>query len=614
MKTKLIHLILVLMMFLPCLSVFAEEDETTEEQMTALAMLNHLTVLTQETNDSRNSRLFMEQAYSELINNIYPNSVDSRTLSRLNRLLDSMEKYRMINVKRERLQYIYEQNQAQAIRSAIPNPLGLLSTVHSMTPAQLVASVAYMAIDAASSYESAKAAAELQYLKDGWQLDDDEAEELHQSRKDMFDHMVNIVNDYKFDGYLALTEEPVAEFSRWKNEENVVARIQFLESNQKTYQAYGGYWLTLAESYYDNGEYQKCVEAVLAYEGIAARIFRRDFEYAHVLPLAIAASEQIHSIEEYVANAGRWAEAILINTKNEDWALRYFAAQTYIDLYDKTGQDNYLRMAYEAALDNVTNLLHEQQDLNTAYLGKVQEVQEPKGATKEKKKEVKKVNELLKETRKKELTPASEALQLNCDLLFAIAELVKIDDAEKMRVNTILHLNGARLFLNENVDNKYWFTKQNPKEADDIDIAFGGTVLVVPVAFVNDEASIQVSVKEKETDQAVDISDWHLDKVERKEEGNIDTFGAFYLSEEAKRHSWGPEADIQIIVKTGTDDIEYSFRYTTTSVKNEWYDYITKAFAGHKNQWYDYLKVWDNTVVFDRIYSDGTRASEKGNN
>ena len=36
-----------------------------------------------------------------------------------------MEKYRMIDVKRERLQYIYEQNQAQAIRAAIPNPMGL---------------------------------------------------------------------------------------------------------------------------------------------------------------------------------------------------------------------------------------------------------------------------------------------------------------------------------------------------------------------------------------------------------------------------------------------------------------------------------------------------------
>ena len=218
---KILCLVLAAALLLPCVSAFAEEEKTTAEQMTALAMLNHLTVITQETNDSRNSRLYMEKAYSELINNTYPNSVDSRTLSRLTRLLDTMEDYRMISVKRERLQFIYEQNQALAIRSSIPNPLGMLSTVHSLTPARLVASIAYMAVDSAMSYESAKYSAELQYLKDGWQLDDDEAEELHQSRKDMFTHMVNIVNDYKFDGDLALTEESVQEFSRWKNEENV---------------------------------------------------------------------------------------------------------------------------------------------------------------------------------------------------------------------------------------------------------------------------------------------------------------------------------------------------------------------------------------------------------
>ena len=611
MKKRVICLILSLMMVVPCFSVFAEDDKTSAEQMTALAMLNHLTVLTQETNDSRNSRLFMEQAYSELINNTYPNSVDSRTLSRLTRLLDTMEKYRMINVKRERLQYIYEQNQAQAIRSAIPNPLGMLSTVHSLTPARLVASIAYMAVDAAASYESAKSAAELQFLKDGWQLDDEEAEELHQSRKDMFAHMVNIVNDYKFDGDLALTEETVTEFSRWKNEENAVAKIQFLESNKNTYHAYGGYWLTLAESYYANGEFQKSIEAILTYEGMAARIFRRDFEYARVLPLAIAASEQIHSTEEYAEKGSRWADAIIANTKNEDWALRYFAAQTYISIYDKTGQESYLRSAYNVALDNVTNLLHEQQDLNSTYLAKVKEVSEPKGATKEKKDEVKKVNNMLKETRKTELTPASEALLLNCDLLFAVADLLKIDDAEKARVDAILHPQGARLFLNENVDNKYWFTIPNSMQADDIDITFGGTALVLPVAMVNTEATIEVTVKERDAEESVIISDWHLEKVERKEEGKIDTFGAFYLSEEAKKHVWGAESNIVIVVKTGTDDTSYEFEYTTASVKTEWYEYITKAFSGHKNEWYDYLKVWDNSVDFDRIYSDGSKASEK---
>ncbi|MCI6290542.1 MAG: hypothetical protein MR620_04475, partial [Clostridiales bacterium] len=107
----------------------AEKVFLTDEQANAIAMLNYITVLTQDINASKNSRLYLEEAYSSLINNTYPNAVDNRTLSQLAGLLDTMEGYRMIAVKRDRLQYIYEQNQAQAIRAAVPNPLSMISTV-----------------------------------------------------------------------------------------------------------------------------------------------------------------------------------------------------------------------------------------------------------------------------------------------------------------------------------------------------------------------------------------------------------------------------------------------------------------------------------------------------
>ena len=47
-------------------------QELSQEQKNAIAMLNYITFLTQETNSSKNSRLYMEQAYSSLINNTYP--------------------------------------------------------------------------------------------------------------------------------------------------------------------------------------------------------------------------------------------------------------------------------------------------------------------------------------------------------------------------------------------------------------------------------------------------------------------------------------------------------------------------------------------------------------
>ena len=149
-------------------------------------MLNHLAVLTQEINASQNSRLYLEEAYSSLINNTYPNAVDSRTLSQLANILDTLEKHRMIAVKRERLEYMYEQNRAEALRAAVPSPLGLMSAVQSFSLAKLAASVVYLAVDSAASYASASAQADMQHLLDGWVLDDEAAAALHDSRKDAF--------------------------------------------------------------------------------------------------------------------------------------------------------------------------------------------------------------------------------------------------------------------------------------------------------------------------------------------------------------------------------------------------------------------------------------------
>lgn len=582
--------------------VQAEGTSLTAEQQNAIAMLNYMTVLTQETNAAKNSRLFMEQAYSSLVNNTYPNAVDSRTLSQMTGLLDTMEKYRMVNVKRDRLQYIYEQNQAQAIRAAIPNPMGLLSSVHSLTPARLIASIVYMAVDSYTSYTAYTAEADLQYLKDGWALDDEEAAALHESRKGAFSYMVKMVNDYGLPGELSLTEETVSELVEWKNNDNVVARIRFLESNQGIYRSYGGYWLILADAYYSNGEFRNCIDAAEAYEAMGTRLFRWDCEYAKVLPLAIASAEQVYAEEEYVQRAARWADAIVANTQNKDWALRYFAAQTYVSIYGKTQDKAYLQKAYDIVLDNVNYLVKEQKDMNATFLAAVKENPVPKGATNSEKDQINNYNKMLKENRKKEFAPVSEPLRLNCDLLFGIAAELEISDSDKTTVDAILHSNGTRLFLNESLDDLYWFDSSSKTETEPADIEFGGTSMVLPIRILSQNATITVGVTEKDSDETVTISDWNLDRIERATEGDISTFVAIYTSEEAKNHVWGAESTI-IISIFGNPDFEeesISFEYTTEGTKRAWYDYL-KVWEGHKNNWYDYLKVWDNSVNFIRV-------------
>ena len=272
------------------------EYELTDTQRNSMNMLNYLTVLTQEINSSKNSKLYLEEAYSSIVTNTLPEAVDDRTLGELGVLLDTLENYRMAAVKRERLEYIYEQNKAQAIRDAVPNPLGLLSSVQSSSLSSIVMSVSYMAIDSITSYQTSSAQADLEYLQDGWALDDEESEILHNQRSDMFEYMVRTVNENQLPGRLSLTEDTVETFVSWKNNSNVVSRIRFFESNESTYEAFGGYWLALAESYYENGDYEKCLSAIKEYENLKIGIFRKDHDYAEILPLAIVSAQSVQNM------------------------------------------------------------------------------------------------------------------------------------------------------------------------------------------------------------------------------------------------------------------------------------------------------------------------------
>jgi len=557
--------------------------DLTAEQRNSLNMLNYLTVLVQEINESSNSRLLMEQIYSELLNNTTP-SIDSATTVELLSILDTIESYRMTDVKRERLQYIFEQGQAQAIAAAVPDPLALLSAVQSRNPIDLLASVVYMAVDSATSYNSAMSQAELQYLQENWALDDEQATTLHESRKSSFSYAVRIVGDYELPAFLTLNETAIDQFVAWKNMPNVVRRIELLESSLETYQALGPYWLLLAESYYANGDYEKCLSAVETYETLATDILRKDYDYAKVLTLAIVAAGETLSDTEYVELASRYASEILHNCDYDDWALRYFVAQTYVDLYATSGDTTYLQKAYDTALDNASYLVDEQLAMNAAFLAPVVEAVAPEGATKEAKSEIDDYNKMLKEERKTELAPVYEPLLLNCQLLFALADRLDISNTEQARIDAMLHGDGP-LFLIESLNALYTFGSTESEEDADEDgaIVFTGKELRLPIEMISEHATIVVTVT-SDTGTTT-FSDWTIKKVERGTKEEIDTFVAVYASESSSKFDYkvGMQVDISIAAydDQAVDSVEVALQTVDT-----------------KNHWWETAMVWDAGIGF----------------
>lgn len=563
-------------------------EQLTATQRNSINMLNWLAFLTQEINTANNNRVYIEEVYSLIVNETYPNAVDTRTQERLLGIRQALLRYRMVDVKRERIEFLYEQNKAQAIRAAIPNPLSVLNAVQSGSLAKLAMSVVYMAINSVSSYQSATSQAELQFLQDGWELDDEADDVFYTLRSEAFDYMLDIVREYEFAGDMALNEEAITEFVAWKNNTNITRRIQFLESNVDKYRGFGSYWLLLAESYYQNGDFGKCLEAIHSYEALSTRIFRHDNEYAKILPLVIVSAENVLPENKYIELAEKYTELILANIGTGDWALRYYAAQTYINLYAHTEDNSYLWKAYNILCDNVNYLIDEQIRLNGAYVTAVQEEPIPAGTTKDKQKQIENYNALLKEKRKTELPPVYEPLLANCDLLFAVADRLGISEEERVRVDNMLHGSGTDLFLVDLLDNAFRLFPKNDNDMVDCERAsFDGKTICIPATWVSDNAVILVTVTNTDGTKT-EFSDWTVTKVVREKENDVSTFMATYVSTSAAVFSYEPGAAVSVSIKAHRD-------YTTEEIC------LNYEAVDAKPNWYDHIGFWNSDIVFKKV-------------
>ena len=563
--------------------VLAEETSTlTEKQMNSISMLNYLTVLTEEIHGSDKSRLYLENIYSNIVNNTNPNAIDIQTQRYLGDIRDMVQKYRASKIKREHLEYIYENNQAQAIKAAIPNPMGLLSTIiagkkesaaaesgsDEMDLSLLAFAVAYMAIDSALSYISAKSDIELDYLKSGWELDEQEDELLYESRSAAFDYMVNIVRENNLEGNKALSQEAVKDYVTWKQQPNLAQRIQFFESNKETYQFYGGYWLTLASAYYENNNYKKCIDAVRSYEDRKINIFRYDYDYAKILTLAIAAASKVQKEKEYISNTKIWLKKLLKNTQEKNWALRYFAAITYLDLFVKTDDATYLQEAFEIEVNNVNHLASIQKQKNKKYLSDFAGEIIPAGIPKDERKELEKYNKTLKEARKTELPPVYEPFIINCDLLFSILknDELNIPLERRRSINQMLHEDGDMIFLNDILDSEYWinvadngYTFGSELAHQSFDVDFDGSKLTIPAFLVTEDAEIVAHVNGNE----IMFSDWEIQEVKRNDKVDFGTYVATFYSKKADKYAYGStdKVRVEIIPKKDMSYKKYQLRF-----------------------------------------------------
>jgi len=554
-----------------------DEYGLTEQQRNSFSMLYYLAITAEDIRISKDNRLMLDEIYTSLLNDINPGAIDETTQDHLKNLRDIIKSYINISVKRDRLQYIYNQDKAETIRNAVPNPLAVLATTQSFDWKRLVVSVAYTAIDSYNNYKSANATVDKEFLMSGWELDDEETATIQKNRERAFDYMVDIVQEYGLDGKLTLNEKAIETFAEICEISSIQQKIRRLESEEETYKLLGNYWLELASCYFETSQYQKCLDCVEKYNDLATGIYRMDYNYVQILPKAIVAAQETYTGDEYVSAISAFADSILENTTTEEWSIRYFAAQVYLDLYAKTDDNKYLEAAYDIAYDNVTILLDEQQKLNSTYLADVVEVtidepdyrfmteDEKKDAEAEYKAEQKRLKEYnkgLKETRKTELPPLYEPLVLNCDLLFALAEEMNISSTEKAEIEAILQTDTNGVFLSRPVNDRYSFSA-----SPSYSIEFAKSEIQIPAYLLTTGAEIVVTVTDG--GKTTTFDDCSVTKVERGGDA-VDSFIAFVSSDKMGDYGWTADSKVTVEIFNGENYEPIEFKFQVVEYKDNW--------------------------------------------
>lgn len=555
-----------------------DEYGMTEQQRNSFSMLYYLAITAEEIRISKDNRLILDDIYTSLLNDINPGSIDETTQDHLKNLRDIIKSYINISVKRERLQYIYNQDKAATIRNAVPNPLAILSVTNSFDWKKLVLSVAYTAVDSYNNYKSSNEAVDQEFFMSGWELDDEETATIQKNRERAFDYMVDIVQEYDLDGKLTLNEKAIETFAEICAIESVQQKIRRLEAEEETYKLLGNYWLELADCYYETSKYDKCLACIDKYNELATGIYRKDYNYVQILPKAIVAAQETYQDEEYVEYVGGYAQDIMDNTTTEEWAIRYFVAQVYLDLYARTDNSDYLKDAYNIAYDNVAILLDEQVALNTTYLEEVKEItveepdyrfmtetekKEAQQEYKEEQKRVKAYNKALKETRETELPLLYEPLILNCELLFALADEIDISDSEKTEIEDILRTDYNGVFLSKVTNSRYSFGSS--KEEYGID--FSKDEIAIPVYLLNEGTQIVITVKDG--GETTTIDDCTVTEVVRKEK-EFDSFIAYVSSEALKDYAWTSNTKVSVSIYNGDNYDPNIFNFKVKEYKNNW--------------------------------------------
>lgn len=266
---------------------------------------------------------------------------------------NDISEFKSIDVKRERLEYIYNQKKSMEIASLVPNALSVATVAFSSgDPKRAIIAVAGTALSSINSYLTTKQKNELEKIQDQWNLDDEASKVFNNLTNSIFINLTVLSQNYGFSRSDFASPETIKEFVRIAEDENTTAKdiiMRFVGNRtEEELSKFSDYWRIIATAYYELEDYKSALSSIKKYEECFEDVFYHDENYAQMMMIKAYCIDEL-SIDKtkIVDELVEIADAIYNNFReDEGWVQKYYCYQLYMDIADYTGDKSYLVKAF----------------------------------------------------------------------------------------------------------------------------------------------------------------------------------------------------------------------------------------------------------------------------
>lgn len=354
--TKKILLLIIFLFISINLFAFTEEQLQLAHN-TEFAISQRLQLDTVIARKSSNNRVVLsELALRDLIP-----TMNSNTKEYFVSFNERIQSLKLIDLKRERLEFVSNAKKKQELLALIPNAISVASIAISTTASvaissaagnpdlsklSLLISVLGTTVSSATNFFSEKSKNNIDNLRSEWDLDDYEMEELNRLGIENYTYKCQIASDYGIPIEMTLSTKDLEAFVEYSNTENPERRMIKLQSLNNRLENLPDYWRMLATTSYELGNYEETLEYISKFEEIYCPIIYHDKDYEKLLMIKCDCINNLN-LSDKTQQIYEAAKLIEKNMEIDDWEARLFLIAIFTDLYKQTREIQHLECAYE---------------------------------------------------------------------------------------------------------------------------------------------------------------------------------------------------------------------------------------------------------------------------